>query len=55
MLNEVKLNGMNIVVVASIQLTVTETEARDQVVLVERSQRLADDADGRLVWIRRVA
>ena len=36
------------------ELTVAEAEAGDEVVLVERRQRLADDADGLLVGVWRV-
>jgi len=36
------------------ELTVAEAEAGDEVVLVERRQRLADDADGLLVGVGRV-
>ena len=40
----------------SVEFTVAEAEAGDEVVLVEGSQRLADDADGLLVGVgRRVA
>lgn len=38
-----------------LRLTVAEAEAGDEVVLVEGSERLADDADGRLVRVGRVA
>jgi len=38
----------------SLELTVAEAEAGDEVVLVERRQRLADDADGLLVGVGRV-
>ena len=40
---------------AVVELTVAEAEAGDEVVLVERRQRLADDADGLLVGVGRVA